>query len=515
MKTILSFATGVAALGLLFVAWVYPEIPTATYVFAALLVVLLGVLAYLNQRELKAAIKTRSVRYGTNAAMTIALVVAILIVVNFLNYNHFYRKDLTKSQKHSLSDQTVKVLKDLKQDLKFTVFTKTAERDAAKSVLQNYVYQSDKVKVEYVDPDREPVRAKAANVKKYGTVIISSGTRDTRVEEINEEKLTNAMLKVLKDKAVTICFLTGHGERSHDANDVNSYSQIKQEFASQNYETKAVNLVQEGKVPAECTVVAVMGPTKAFFDKEFEVFKSWLLGGGRAVIAIDPILKGGPDYNKELKELLAQHFHIQLNKDLVLDPTSRLLKVTEAVPVVGLYSKDHPITRDFQAASLFPLTTTIEMIPNPPSSLKTWWLAKSTPKAFATEDLKTIAAGKPVTLDANKAKPGPHVLLAAAEGDAKAAKKGERSTRVIVMGTSQLAINQWARYAANSDLFLNSVSWLADDENLISIRPKEEGSEMPALEQTEARYIQLLTMILIPGGVLLLGFVVWVRRRRL
>jgi ABC-type uncharacterized transport system involved in gliding motility auxiliary subunit len=158
------------------------------------------------------------------------------------------------------------------------------------------------------------------------------------------------------------------------------------------------------------------------------------------------------------------------------------------------------------------------MLPNPPSSLKTWWLAKSTPKAFATTDLKTIAAGKPITLDEKKDQPGPHVLLAAAEGNAlkaDAEKKDARQPRVIVMGTSQLATNQWARYAANSDLFLNSVSWLADDENLISIRPKEEGAEMPALEQTEARYIQLLTMILVPGGVLLLGLVVWMRRRRL
>lgn len=515
LKTILGFASGLTALALLFVSWVYPEIPTATYVFGILLVLCLGGLAYLNQRALKEAAKTRSMRYGANALMTVALVFAILIVVNFLNYNHFWRKDLTKSKKHSLSDQTMKVIGDLKQDLKLTVFTKTAERDAAKSVIDNYLYNTKKIHVEYIDPDRDPVRTKAANVKKYGTVIISSGTRDTRIDEVNEEKLTNGILKVLKDKAVTVCFLTGHGEKPLDAAEAASYSQVKAELTAQNYESKSVSLVQEGKVPAECTVVAVMGPTKAFFDKELTVLRDWILEGGRAVIALDPNLKGGADYNKDLKDLLSENFYIDIKTNLVLDPTSRLMKVSEAVPVVGIYSKDHSITRDFQNASFFPLTSTIELKANPPSSLKTWWLAKSTPKAFATTEFKAIAAGKPITLDAKKDQPGPHVLMVAAEGSAKADKKPARAPRVIAFGTSQLAMNQWARYAANSDLFLNAVSWLADDENLISIRPKDEGGELPALGQTEANYIQLVTMILVPGGVLLLGLVLWIRRRRL
>lgn len=515
-KVLLGFATGATALGLLFVAWVYPEIPTASYTLGGLLIVFLGSLAFLYQRELKAASQTRSLRYGTNAALTIGLVFAILVVVNFLNFKHFYRKDLTKNQAHSLSEQTVKLLNDLKGDIKFTVFIKTAERDAAKSVIDNYIYVTKKITAEYVDPDRDPVRAKAANVKKYGTVIISSGTRDTRVEELSEEKLTNALLKVIKERAVTVCFLTGHGERSFEATEATSFSQLKTEMGAQNYEAKSVNLVQEAKIPTECTVVLVMGPQKAFFEKEMTAFKEWLLDGGRALIAIDPPIKAGEDYNKELKSLLADYFAIKFSNNLVLDPTSRLLKVTEAVPVVGIYSKDHPITKDFQAASLFPLTSTLELGGASAQDYKGWWLTKSTPKSFATTDLKSIAAGKPVTLDASKAQPGPHVLMVATEGTTKQPKKqGRPASRVIAMGTSQLGTNQWIRYAANGDLLLNAISWLADDENLISIRPKEEGTQMPTLEQTAARYIQLVTMILIPGGVLLLGAVVWLRRRRL
>jgi len=512
-RTILGFVTGGVAFALLFVAWVYPEVPTASYTLAALLVVLLGAMVFMNQRALKEALKTRSLRYGTNAAVTIGLVLAILIVLNFLNFQHFVRKDLTKDKAYSLSDQTVRILKDLKQDVQITVFVKGPERDAIKGLIDNYLYHTKKIAVEYVDPDRDPARTKALNVKKYGTVIVQSGKRDSRVDEANEEKLTNALMKVLKDKSVTACLTIGHGERGIESAEPEGYNQLKKEFGSQNYEAKNINLLEEGKIADDCSVVLILGPTKAFFDKEMTLLQGWIDSGGRALIALDPNIKSATGDNLEMKKLLDDWF-IKVNHDLVLDPTSRLLGVNASVPLVGMYNKDHPITKDFQAASLFALASSAEIKNGAPASLKTWWLARSTPKAFSKKDFKEIATGR-VTLDEKKDIPGPHTMAIALEGSRTADKKASRPTRLVVMTTSKVATNQWINHGGNLDMFLNSVSWLADDENLISIRPKDEGMVVPSLTQTEARYIQLLTMILIPGGVLLLGLVVWLRRRKL
>lgn len=524
-RTVLNFVTGGVALALLFVWWVYPEIPSASYSLAGLLVILLGVLFWLNQKALQEAIRTRSLRYGTNAAITVALVVAILITLSFLNYNHFFRKDFTQNKSQSLSDQTVKILKTLKQPVRFTVFVKTIEREPARGVMDNYQYYAGKnMSVEYVDPDRDPTRAKAANVKKYGTVIITSGKRDTRVEELTEEKLTNGLIKVLKDKQVTVCFMSGHGEKGFDANDPESYAQAKTELASQNYESKQFNLLEEGKVPDDCSVLLVLGSTKAFFDKELAVLRSWLSSGGRAVFALDPNLKSSEDSHKDLTNLLGEWF-IGVDHNLVLDPTSRLLGVNASVPIIGQYNKDNAITKEFEVTTLFPLASSLQLKPNPPSSIKTWWLAKSTPQAFVKTDFKEIATGK-VKFDEKKDQHGPFILLAAAEGTktpqipadkgkADAEKPAQKPTRLVVFSTSQVASNRYAGHGANLDLFLNSISWLADDENLISIRPKEEAASLPSLSQTEARYIQLVTMILIPGGVLLAGLAIWLRRRRL
>lgn len=514
-RTVLGIVTGCVAFVLLFVMFVYPEIPTASYSLAALLLVLLLAMAWMNQRALKEAIKTRTVRYGANAAMTVGLVLAILCVGSYLNFNHFVRKDLTKNKSHSLSDQTVKILKDLQQDVKLTVYVKTGERDAIRPTIDSYLYQSKKVSVEYVDPDREPVRTKAAGIKKYGTVVVQSGKRESRVDELNEEKLTNAFLKVLKDNSIQVCFLSGHGEKSMSAQDAEGYSRIVQTLQGQNYESKQVNLLEDAKIPVTCTVVLVLGPTKSYFEKEVAALRDWLDAGGRALFALDPNLKGDAPLSKEMNELVGE-WYVDLPHNLVIDPASRVANVSASVPLIAIYSKEQPITRDFTQTSLFPLTSTVEQKANPPGTLHNWWLAKSTPYAFAKKNfVQELATGK-VSRNPNTDTQGPNVVMMAVEGPRPGnAKKSERPTRLIVVGTSQLGANKWAGFGGNEDLFVNSVSWLAGDENLISIRPKDEGQQRASLSEIELSYTKFLTKLLIPGSTLLAGLIVWRRRKRL
>ncbi len=514
LKITLGLIAGASALVLLLVTWVYPEIKTALFVLTGLLLAALSLLAWLNQQTLKTAFKTRSIRYGANSVITIALVLAIVVVINFLNFNHNYRKDLTKDKVHSLSDQTVKLLKDLKTDIKITAFVKGQARDQVKQVFDNYTYHANQhLKIEYIDPDREPTRAKAANIKKYGTVILEANKKDTRIEDVTEEKLTNALIKILKEKKVEICFLTGHGEKSVESTEAEGYSQVKTELTAQSYETKNINLLEEGKVPESCSVVLVLGPNKAFFEKEISVLKAWLEVGGKALFALDPNVRTGVDSHSELTSLLDTWF-IQVRHNLVLDPTSRLLGVNASVPIVGVYNKEHPVTKEFQVTSLFPLASVVDIKSNPPTSLKTWWLAKSTPKAFSKTDFKEMASGQ-VRIDPRKDVAASHTMAAAVEGTLDEKVKDGKPARIAVFGTSQLAMNTYARHGANIDLFLNTVSWLADDESMISIRAKEESAQPPTLSQTEGRYVQMLTMFLMPGSFLALGTTVWFRRRKL
>lgn len=510
LKTPLAIAAVVVFLAVGFIGWVYSELTTAIYALSAVLLVLLVSLAWLNQKSLRLAAKTRSVQYGANALITVALVVGILVVLNFLNFHHYYKTDLTRDKKHSLSQQTVKILKDMKTDVKLTAFAKAQARDQMKALFNDYRYYAKKLEVEFVDPDRDKARAVAANIKEYNTVVVTAGKKETRIQEPNEEKLTNALVKVLKEKTSTVCFLAGHGERNPELSAAEGYTQVKKELSQQNYTVKVFTLYEAGKVPADCDVLLVLGPSKAFFEKEIEAITSYLDTGGRALFALDPNIRGGSDETKELKGIL-EKWNIEVNHDLIIDPSLRMFGASASVPMASKYSTEHPITKDFQLAAMFPLASSLGIKSSSANGLKTWWLAKSSPQAFAKSDFKEIATGQ-VRLDPKKDKVGDHELMVAVEGTQK---KVEKKTRIVAMGTSALGSNAFARHGANIDLFLNAVSWLVDDEDLISIRAKEAEAEPPSLTQAQGRFIQLLTMILIPGTVLATGTGVWFRRRKL
>jgi len=256
----------------------------------------------------------------------------------------------------------------------------------------------------------------------------------------------------------------------------------------------------------------ILGPTKAFFDKELVVLAQYLDGGGRAVVALDPNLKGGEDNNKQINKLL-ETWGVKVAHNMVVDPLSKLMGAEASVPIVPTYNKDHAITKEFQATTLFPLSSSVEILKAAPAGVKVTWVARSSPKSVGVTDFKSLASGK-VQLEAPSNVRGPLDMLVVVDGKREGSKAAQ-NTKIVVLGTSNLASNNFARHAQNSDLFLNSVSWLADDESLISIRPKEEGGQAITLSQTEGRYIQLLSMVLVPLLTLGTGVANWIRRRKL
>lgn len=507
LDLILWCASAVLALGLLFARAIYPE---QLWLSAVLAVLLLGCLGILIQQNHK-ALRSRTAAYGLNSAVTILLVLGILGVLNFLASRYPFKLDLTKNKIHTLSDQTVKVVKGLQKPVKVTFFGKIAQKEQNRPLLDNYKSLNPKFEVEYVDPDKEPTRAKQMGIRKYGTLVLNTDNRENKIEEVNEEKLTNALIKVLKEKSPTLCATTGHGEKSFNSQDAEGYDSVKKALTDQSYSIKDINILQETKIPEVCDAVAIVGPTKAFFEPEAKAIRSYFENGGRGIIAVDVSLRGG-EYAPELLPLLADWYVKPLNS-MIVDPVSRMLGADASVAILATFSKDNPITRDFQGNAAFPFTRPLEIISGAPAGLHVQWLAQTTPKSWAVADLKQLQKGE-VRFDAAKDKPGPLNAAIAVEGKRKDSK-ATKNTRLVVFGTSLFATNNYSRFAGNLDFFLNSVSWAMEDESLISIRAKEEGPGKVELSQKAGTFIFLLTVILIPLSVAAGGLGFWIYRRRL
>jgi ABC-type uncharacterized transport system involved in gliding motility auxiliary subunit len=398
----------------------------------------------------------------------------------------------------------------LKQPIKVTLFAKFNQKEAIRPLLENYKALNPKFEIEYVDPDREPTRAKEAGIKKFNTLNLQIGKRESKVEDPTEEKLTNALIKLLKDKTSMLCAVTGHGEKSFASNEGDGYSTIKKSLIDQAYDERDINLAQEGKIPEACDAVAIIGAAKSFFEPETKALKDYLDNGGRMIVALDLNIKGG-ESSPELLGVLKE-WGITALPALVVDPIARAFNMDASVAIVATYSKQSPITQDFQANTLFPITRPLDAVTPAVAGLTPLWIAQSTPNSWAVMDLASLKGS--IQFNEGKDKKGPLNVAMSVEGKQKDSK-APRNTRIVVFGSSAFANNQFSRLGGNLDLFMNSVSWTLEDESMISIRTKDEGPGKVELSSKEGTVIGLLTVFVIPFLIASGGIVIWVLRKRL
>lgn len=454
---------------------------------------------------------SRAGAFGLQSFVSALIIILIVGLINFVAGRYPKKFDLTKNKIHTLSDQTTKILKNLPGDVRFDVYAKMERLAELKPLIENYKGYNPKLKVEYVNPDHEINRVKQAGIKRDGTIVIHFGTRDSKVEDPTEEKLTNALIKILKEKNRTLCVTTGHGEKNFMGDDAEGYSQVRKELGQQSYDVKEINLFTVDRVPPECDAVAIAGSSRAFFPKEIQELNDYFSAGGRGVVAIDFNLKT-PEPSPELAQFL-KSFSIGSKTNLIVDPVAKMVNVEPVVSVISSFSKDHSITKDFQASCFLPFARPLEILQGAPATLKLTAFAKTMPTSWAETDNAELKSGA-VKFNSGKDIKGPHDIAIAVEGKLSDSK-AQKELRLVVFGTSAFATNYWARYGGNLDLFLNSVSWVLEDESLISIRAKDEEPGRIEMTQNQSTIIGLLTIFVIPLLTASAGIVIWYRRRKL
>ncbi|MBS1964022.1 MAG: GldG family protein [Bdellovibrionales bacterium] len=506
---IFAVLTLVFGLGALVVRTAYPEPAWIGYVVLAAFVVCLGLLVW----SVRAMVSKRTAMFGLNSAMIAILVLGILGVVNFLGVKYNKKFDLTKTGVNTLSDQSVKVFKSLTQPVKLVLWSKLDEREKQRPLLDNLKNLSSKVEIEYVDPVKEITRAKQAGIKAETTLQLFVGERSQLIEAPNEEKVTNAVIKLSKNTTPVVCAISEHGERDFEANTPDGYSLAKGTLEKQSYAVKKVNLVAEGKIPADCSLIAIIGPTKAFFEPEVKLVRDYLANGGAAVVALDLNLKGPNfDASPEITKLLTE-WGVESDLAIVVDPVSQMLRLEATVPIIPTFSKDVSITKDMTGNTVFPLTRPLRIAAKTEPSLKVSWLTQTTPNAWGEKDLAGLVKGVAKFEPTSDIK-GPLYTALAVDGKLPNSQ-AKKNTRIVVFGTSLVAANQWSRFGANLDLFANAVSWVLEDESLISIRSKEEPGGTIQLSAIQGGLIRLFTVVVVPGIMIVLGIVVWLRRKKL
>jgi ABC-type uncharacterized transport system involved in gliding motility auxiliary subunit len=488
------------------------------------LVLFWGILA---RKEIVAFLVNRRTRRGANVSLIVFLVLGILVFVNMLAKDHAWRKDFTRGGKNSLSEQTVKVVESLTQDVKVYYFNSLTDKDKGEFVLKNIQRRSKHVKYEFVDTNRRPTFAQGMGVTGNDIVMLQlDGTaKQVKVTGSTEEAVTNGFIKLLRTRDQIVYFTTGHGERSLGDTSPNGFSSLMAELEKQGYTVKELNLISAGKIPADAALLVAGGAKTAFFPKELEILSAWLKARGHllATVELDIQESGLAKGSRQVAELL-KPYGLQVHGEMLVDPTNKNANVEPQILFGFAGAREHPITRAFPQSSvqtvlavnfLFPLTTHITFTEKEDEKVSP--IVNTSSQAWAESDWDSLRKGA-VTFNEGKDVRGPLDLAVAAE-EMVGGKPGEDPSllprsRIVVFGASTFVQNTMLDKLGNRDLFLNSVAWLANDEKFISIRVKEEDDGLRQFSNPVVNLILLVTTFFLPGFIVLCGLGVWWRRRK-
>jgi ABC-type uncharacterized transport system involved in gliding motility auxiliary subunit len=442
----------------------------------------------------------RSMRYGVNTVVAVALLLGATVVVQALSFRHSARWDLTENKRFSLSPQTIQLLGGLKTEVDAVAFFRSDQpgKRTAEDLLKQYArYANGKFTWKSADPDREPGLARRYGIEQYGTIVLETKAKSEKVLDADEEKLTNGLVKVTREGKRVVYVLQGHGESELTSTERPGFSEAKSAMEKANYEVKPLVLARAGKVPDDATVVILAGPRNDLFPPELEALDAYVSRGGKVFAMVNPF------QNEGLKKYLVK-YGFQLDDDLVVEqnPIGRLFGIGPEVPIIQQY-ESHPITRDLGGVTtLFPLTRSITALKTPPKDVNVQVLARTSRDSWGETNRADLQRGvaKPDSEDPK----GPLAVAAVATLD---------KARIVVYGTSNLAANQFLNIQGNRDFFLNTVSWLAEEEDQISVRPKDVKQTPVFMSANQAQAVNLLPMVVLPGLVLVGGIIAVVRRR--
>jgi ABC-type uncharacterized transport system involved in gliding motility auxiliary subunit len=421
------------------------------------------------------------------------------------------------------------VLAGLEDDVKITYFQRQAALAQGQDRLKEYQALSKRLKVEYVDPIQHPGKAQEYDAKgPWPILIVERAAQRERISNDSEQDLTNALIKVTRDGKKAVCFAAGEGERDMDDSGDRGFSGAKAALGRNQYETKKVVLLQEKSVPQDCTVLLVPAPEKDLLAPVVDAIRSYVKAGGKALVMAEPEIDGPtPNLTALLKE-----WKVDSGADVIVDVSGmgQLFGTGPLTPIVAQYPY-HEITKDFRVMTAFHTARGMKAGTDDVPGVFAQNLLETSTQSWAESDLKLrepiemnpdadqrgpVALGVAVTVQPPAPSPSPSP---AAEGEAGKADEAEGSDkpklegRVVAVGDADFASNALLGFQGNQDFFLNTVAWLAEDVDLISIRPREPEDQRLFLTQGQQQNVTLFALLLLPGLFVVLGVVTWWRRR--
>lgn len=420
------------------------------------------------------------------------------------------RLDLTPERRYTLSDHARKILDTLPADVRILAFLRSQDprNPAIDDLLRQMGGRTNRVRVERVDVNRSPALARQYGVDSYGALVVESGGRRRVLSNPREELLLAGILQVTRQQRKVIGVVVGHGEGDFDDIDRRrGYSTARALLEQEYYDVRPVTLLGD-EVPPEVTVLVIPGPRKDFLGEELSTLDRYLQRPGQALVLLDP---------QRAPELAAflRRYYLDLRDDVVVDPGARLYGGEYLTMQVGIERGSHPILGPLDAPPLFSLTRSVGAVPGQPGNDSVAFL-RTSDESWATRDSSVVRTGTPRFV-AGRDRPGPvSVGMEIAFRVVTPPGADPRQGRLLVYGNSEFANNFFIEFLGNKDLFLNSVNWLAREQQALASRPRtqELGLQQFYLSEEQGSTLYWVAAVLQPALFAAIGLLLVWRRRR-
>jgi len=447
--------------------------------------------------------------------LQVALAVPALLGIFFLGQaildRRALRLDLTPGRGYTLSDQAQKILDDLPADVRILAFLRSQDprNPAIEDLLRRVTARSARVHVDVVDVNRSPALARQYGVDSYGALVVESDGRRRVFSNPREEVLMAALLQVTRQQRKTVGWAVGHGEGDISNLDRHrGFSTARALLEQEYYEVRPVSLIGD-EVPVETAVLVIAGPQKDFLPEELAALDRYLQRPGQALIMLDPLRA------PELAVFL-RRYYVVLPPDVVIDPSARLYGGEYLTMQIAFERGEHPILGPLDAPPLFSFTRSVGALPGEPGTMMAVSFLRTGEASWASTDTSVLRTGSAL-FAAGRDRAGPVTVgIEVAFRTLTPPGAKPQQGRLVVYGNSEFANNFFIEFLGNTDLFVNTVDWLAREPRALSRRPRrrELGVQQfyVSAEQGDAMFWG--SAVLEPALFAAVGLGLAVRRRR-
>lgn len=502
----------------------------------------------MSPQQARAILTGRTALYGGTTVIVTLLLIAALVGIYAFAKGRNVRIDLTQRENFSLTEQTRPVIQGLALEpnvpniriLAFYGAAQASTRDQDSVLFDDYATTSQgKISYEFIDPDRNPTVAQQYNVTRAGQiVVVPLGADNAPVIEkaqtvnfLSQEELSNAILRVAASGDFRGYFLSVEGGLELEDSGAGGMASLNDSLKSRfNWNTQQVNFVdltnptsgiRLNDPAADGEALVIVGGSSALGADQVKLITDYLDAGGDLVLMAAPLnADGSPALaaTEALNTYLFENYGLRFRDDIILDETQAFQ--TPFAPVASEFDSTQFVTSLFAgvrgAAMVMEQTRSIEVAASVPEGVTVTQIVSSAETSYAKTDPAVLSATDiaQVRVSDSDTK-GPFVLGATAEN-------ATTGSRVVLFGSMFVPANQYDQLRSlnvfNLDVALRSVAWVARFDEFFNQIPQlaveNRPEDAPIFVSAEAnRNINLLTVVIMPFGVLLIGFLVWWNNR--